>query len=39
MNISKAFGKDWHKRIIFKLRQNDIFGNMINIFKDFVINR
>ena len=29
--ISKAFDKVWHEDIIFKLKQNDISGELLNL--------
>ena len=39
LDISKAFDKVWHQGIIFKLRQNDILGELLNILFDFLSNR
>ena len=39
LDISKAFDKVWHDGLIFKLRQNGIRGEMINILEDFLRNR
>ena len=39
LNISKAFDKVWHEGLIFKLKQNDISGNLINLLWDFLRNR
>ena len=39
LDISKAFDKVWHDGIIFKLRQNGICYEMINILKDFLSDR
>ena len=39
LNISKAFDKVWHNGLIFKLRQNGIRGDIINILQDFHRNR
>ena len=39
LDISKAFDKVWHDRLIFKLRQNGICYEMINILKDFLSDR
>ena len=36
LDISKAFDKEWHDRLIFKLRQNGICGEVINILEDFL---
>ena len=39
LDISKAFDKVWHDELIFKLRQNGICSEMINILEDFQSNR
>ena len=39
LDISKAFDKVWHDRLIFKVRQNVISGDTINILRDFLRNR
>ena len=39
LDISKAFDKVWRQWIIFKLRQNDILGELPNILSDFLSNR
>ena len=39
LDISKAFDKVWHEGIVFKLKQNGISGNLINVFGDFLRNR
>ena len=39
LNISKAFDKVWHDGVIFKLEQNGISGDLLNIFIDFLSNR
>ena len=39
MNISKAFDKVWHEGIIFKLKQNGISDDLLNISSDFLKNR
>ena len=39
LDISKAFDKVWHAGLIYKLRQNDICGDLINILNDFLTNR
>ena len=31
LDISKAFGKVWHESLIFKLKQNGISGNLLNL--------
>ena len=39
LDISKAFGKVWHDGLIFKLHQNGINRDIINILQDFLRNR
>ena len=39
LDISKAFDKVWHEGLVFKLKQNGISGNLLNIFEDFLRNR
>ena len=39
LDISKAFDKVWHDGLIFKLRQNGISGDIINILQNFLCNR
>ena len=39
LDISKAIDKVWHAGLIYKLRQNGICGDLINILNDFLINR
>ena len=39
LDISKAFGKVWHKGIFFKLKQNGIGGKLLSVLSDFLINR
>ena len=39
LDISKDFDKVWHGSLIFKLRQNGISGDIINILQDFLRNR
>ena len=39
LDISKAFDKVWHEGLIFKLKQNGISGNLINLLCDFLRNR
>ena len=39
LDISKAFDRVWHDGLIFKLRQNGICGEMINILEDFLNDR
>ena len=37
--MSKAFDKVWHEGLIFKLKQNGVDGNLLNLFKDYLTNR
>ena len=39
LDISKAFDKEWHKGLIFKLSQNGISGNLLGILSDFLSDR
>ena len=39
LDISKAFDKVWHNGIIFKLKQNGISGNLLNLLSNFLRNR
>ena len=39
LDISKAFDKVWHEGLVFKLKQNGISGNLLNLFEDFLRNR
>lgn len=39
LDISKAFDKVWHEGLCFKLKQNGIDGNLLNMLKDFLSNR
>ena len=39
LDTSKAFDKVWHERIIFKLQQNGISDDLLNILSDFLRNR
>ena len=36
LDISKAFDKVWHEGLIFKLKQNGIFGELVHILSDFL---
>ena len=38
-DISKAFDKVWHEGLIYKLKQNGIYGKLLNIIKDFLDSR
>ena len=39
LDIAKAFDKAWLDGIIFKLTQNDISGNLLNLLRDFLNER
>ena len=39
LDISKAFYKVWHEGIIFKLKQNGISGDLLNILTDYLSKR
>ena len=39
LDISKAFDKVWHDGIIYKLTQNGISGNLLNLMEDFLKER
>ena len=39
LDISKVLDKVWLKGLVFKLKQNGISGNLLNIFEDFLRNR
>ena len=39
LDISKAFDKVWHEGLIFKLRQNGISGNILNLLRNYLQNR
>ena len=39
LDLSKAFDKVWHDDIIFKLKQNGISGNLLNLSPNFSRNR
>ena len=39
LDTSKAFDKVWHDGIIFKLKQNVISGNLLNLLSNFLRNR
>ena len=39
LDISKAFDKVWHIGLIFKLQENGISGNLLNVLKRFLTNR
>ena len=39
LDISKAFDEVWHQDLHYKLRQNGISGELLNILTDFLDNR
>ena len=39
LDISKAFDKTWHKGLIYKLQQNGISSELLNILADILNNR
>ena len=39
LDIAKAFDKVWHDGITFKLTQNGISGNLLNLLRDFLNKR
>ena len=39
LDISKAFDKVWHDDIVFKLTQNGISENLLNLLHDFLIKK
>ena len=39
LDISKAFDKVWHEGFLFKLKQNDTSGNLLNVINDFLYQR
>ena len=39
LDTSKAFDEVWHEGLIFKLKQNGISSNLLNIFEDFLRTR
>ena len=39
LDVSKVFDKVWHAGLIYKLRQNGIWGDLINILNNFLSNR
>ena len=39
LDISKAFDKVWHDGLIFKLKQNGISGNLLNLLLNFLRNK
>ena len=39
LDISKTFDKVWHEGLLFKLQQNGISGNLLNVMTDFLHQR
>ena len=39
LDISKAFNKAWHQGLLYKLKQNGISGNLLEILIDFLKDR
>ena len=39
LDISKAFGKVWHDGFIFKLKSNDVEGELLLLLKNYLHNR
>ena len=39
LDISKAFDKVWHEGLLFKLKQNGISGNFLNVITNFLYQR
>ena len=39
LDLMKGFDKVWREGLIFKLKQNGMSGNLVNILKDFIKNR
>ena len=39
LDISKTFDKVWHEGLLFKLKQNGISGNLLNVITDFLYQR
>ena len=39
LDISKAFDKVWHDGLVFKLRQNGISGNLLNMLENYLSDR
>ena len=35
LDISKAFDKGWREGLVFKIKQNGISGNLLNILENF----
>ena len=39
LDISKAFDRVWHEGLLFKLKQNGISGNLLNVITDILYQR
>ena len=39
LDISKAFDKVWHEGLLYKLKQNGVSGNLLNLFVSYLHNR
>ena len=39
LDIAKAFDKVWHEGLLYKLKQNGISGNLLNVIADFLYQR
>ena len=39
LDMSKAFDKEWHEGLLFKLKQNGINGKLLNLLKSYLTNR
>ena len=39
LDLSKAFDKVWHEGLLFKLKQNGVSGNLLNVITDFLYQR
>ena len=39
LDISKAFGKVWHRGLLFKLSQNGISGKLVDLLSSFLSDR
>ena len=35
LDISKAFDEGWHEGLVFKIKQNGVSGNLLNILENF----
>ena len=39
LDLSKAFDKVWHEGLLFKLKQNGVQGNLLNLLENYLSNR